>query len=417
METTRDVFSFLTSQEYNLESPIAIEFCRLDRLEGNATLREHARLLMPSAIATSVKMNSDETRLSPAARRQARVLVAILPSVRDFEIARDRHWYRIPVGAVRKWVADRWPPERIAFYQPKIFGREAFAVRYYARVTGIRKAARRDLFPEEMAGNGVVTEYFQISLGPLRRLARPIRSKRFRRIVFIRTTWEKLMTARQINDLYDESPLEDWLWKELRRRKLAPERQEFVTANGRDYALDFAFYCAHGKLNVETDGDLWHCHPKRVPEDNRRDNDLQTDGWSLLRFNSYQLREEMESYCLPMILKNVSRLQRRRVPVKGKAAPGVRFAGVLNGRRLPYRAEKTYDVSVLRERYPSAYRRWTSEEEARLESLVLEGKTVRELAAYFGRNAGAIGSRLRKLGTAGQSSQALSQRAIMKFRG
>ena len=45
------------------------------------------------------------------------VLVAILNNLLDFAVARDQHWYRIPVGSVRKWLKDRWPPERLAFYQ------------------------------------------------------------------------------------------------------------------------------------------------------------------------------------------------------------------------------------------------------------------------------------------------------------
>ncbi len=62
----------------------------------------------------------------------------------------------------------------------------------------------------------------------------------------------------------------------LQRLQFEAERQEFITANGNDYALDFAFYCQAGKLDVETDGDTWHADPARIPEDNRRDNDLET---------------------------------------------------------------------------------------------------------------------------------------------
>ncbi|CAA9581533.1 MAG: hypothetical protein AVDCRST_MAG18-3210 [uncultured Thermomicrobiales bacterium] len=38
--------------------------------------------------------------------------------------------------------------------------------------------------------------------------------------------------------------------------RVLAERQEFVTAKGRNYALDFAVYCARGKINIETDGDF-----------------------------------------------------------------------------------------------------------------------------------------------------------------
>src|SRR4051812_1620370 len=105
-----------------------------------------------------------------------------------------------------------------------------------------------------------------------------------------------------------ESPLEDRLWKELKRLNLNAERQEFINANGNEYALDFAFYCAKGKLDVETDGDRWHSDPRRIPDDNKRDNDLETSGWKLLRFNTLQLNDRMTEECLPLIKKNIEKL-------------------------------------------------------------------------------------------------------------
>ena len=236
------------------------------------------------------------------------VLVAILNNSRDLELARDAHWYRIPSSAVEKWLARRWPPRWLAFYQTKVFGAEAFAVNYYARVLEIRQATRRDLFPHEGHGPKSGQQYFQIFHSPLEKLQTPIPSRRWRRIVFIPTTWPKLKRADEINDLYDESPLEDMLWSELKRLDLQAERQEFITANGNDYALDFAFYCEKGKLDVETDGDTWHSDPERIPLDNRRDNDLETGGWKLLRFSSLQLREEMGAYCVPAIVDNLKKL-------------------------------------------------------------------------------------------------------------
>ena len=62
------------------------------------------------------------------------------------------------------------------------------------------------------------------------------------------------------------------------------------------------------KLDVETDGDTWHSDPQRIPEDNLRDNDLETGGWKLLRFNTLQLNEQMGDYCLPTIAKNIKKM-------------------------------------------------------------------------------------------------------------
>jgi very-short-patch-repair endonuclease len=236
------------------------------------------------------------------------VLVGILNHPRDLAIVRDRHWYRIPVASADKWLKRRWPPRWLAFYQTKVFGADAFAIRYFARVLSITSALRRELFPCEPPGPKQNQRYYKLLLGPLRPLDRPIPSRRWRRIVFINTTWQKFMEAREINDLFDESPMEDRLWAELKSHQLTPERQEFITVGNEDYALDFAFYCVAGKLDVETDGDTWHADPRRIPLDNQRDNNLEIAGWKLLRFNTKQLNERMAEDCLPKIVKIVEKL-------------------------------------------------------------------------------------------------------------
>jgi len=226
----------------------------------------------------------------------------------DFAVARDEHWYRIPVSSAHKWLKGRWPPQWLAFYQTKVFGSEAFAVNYYARVLDVRQVYRWQLFPDQPHDEKGRRRYYQFILEPLQRLPKPILSRRWRRIVFIPTTWEKFSSAVEINDLYDESPLEDRLWAELKRLQISAERQEFVQVKGRSYALDFAIYCTSGQIDVETDGDTFHANPERAPQDNVRDNDLKTVGWRVLRFNTPQIREKMAEYCLPTIVENINRL-------------------------------------------------------------------------------------------------------------
>lgn len=253
-------------------------------------------------------MDMAAPRSQKARHASERVLVALLNHAADLKIAREAGWYRVPIPSAEKWLARRWPPQWLAFYQTKVFGTEAFAINYYARMRGIRRATRQQLFPGEPPGPKSAQRYFQLLLDPLQKLPRPIPSNNWRRIVFISTTWGKFVRAEEINDLYDESPLEDLLWSRLKQLNLPAERQEFITANGTDYALDFAFHCEKGKMDVETDGDTWHADPKRIPMDNRRDNDLETGGWKLLRFNSSQLREQMDDYCLPTIVRNLKEL-------------------------------------------------------------------------------------------------------------
>jgi len=81
-----------------------------------------------------------------------------------------------------------------------------------------------------------------------------------------------------------------------------------VRVKERTYALNFAIYCASGKMDAETDGDIWHSDPERIPLDNLRDNDLETAGWRVLRFSSHHIHEAMADYCVPTIVENVNRL-------------------------------------------------------------------------------------------------------------
>ena len=235
-------------------------------------------------------------------------LVAIINNERDFRLARDRHWYRIPVGSAHKWLSKRWPPAWIAFYHTKALAPLSYGIDYHARVLEIRRAYRWQLFSDEPTSNKSERQYDQILFEPLQTFPEPILSRRWRRIVFIQTTMKKLFSAVEINDLYDDSPLEDRLWVELKRRQIAAERQEFVKAGKQDYALDFAIYCNDGQLDLETDGDQWHARPDRAAGDNVRDNGLRTVGWTVLRFNTRQIREQMADYCVPTILDNINRL-------------------------------------------------------------------------------------------------------------
>jgi DNA-directed RNA polymerase specialized sigma24 family protein len=58
---------------------------------------------------------------------------------------------------------------------------------------------------------------------------------------------------------------------------------------------------------------------------------------------------------------------------------------------------KTYSVEKIRETHQKAYLPWTAEDDNKLELLFCEGKKVKELAELFGRNVGAINSRIKKL--------------------
>lgn len=237
-----------------------------------------------------------------------KMLVAIMNNKRDFKIARDKHWYRIPVSSAEKFLSKSWPPEWLAFYQTKVFGENAYAINYYTRILDIQKANRSQLFPDLPSDKKKDRIYYQLFLEPLTQLPKPIYSRRWRRITFIPTIWKKFINAVEINDLYDESPLEDRLWAVLKHYKIQAERQELVKTNNRNYLLDFAIYCAKGSLNIETDGDKWHHNPQKASEDNIRNNDLVAAGWQILRFSGKQINGQMKNYCLPKIVEKIENL-------------------------------------------------------------------------------------------------------------
>ena len=237
------------------------------------------------------------------------VLVAIINNLEDMRIAREEGWYRIPVFSARKWLKDRWSPRLLAFYQTKVFGAEAHQVNYCAEVRDIRNVSRTDLFPDTPPDHPKIhRRYYQLLLGDLQALPRPIVSHRLRRIVFIPTTFEKFKAAVEINDLWDESPLEDRLWAILKRARIRAERQYPVTIEDHTYFLDFAIFCDEGKIDVETDGDTWHIGPESAQVDRQRNNNLASRDWQVLRFNTTEIRERPVDYCVSKVMDTINHL-------------------------------------------------------------------------------------------------------------
>jgi len=232
------------------------------------------------------------------------MLVALLNEVSDLAILQDQGWYRIPVA----YAPGCWPPRWLAFYQPKAFKDDAYRVRYFGEVADIQICKRRDLFPNEFINPKSELDYYRIQLTSLEERPEPILSLRPRRLVFVPTTWEKFSLAEQINDLFDDSPLEDKLWREFKNLQIHAERQWQLKTNQGYYQLDFALFCNQGQMDIETDGDSWHARRERIPLDNQRDNDLQSNDWRVLRFNGKQINELMSTYCLPQIETTINTL-------------------------------------------------------------------------------------------------------------
>jgi very-short-patch-repair endonuclease len=221
------------------------------------------------------------------------VLVALIKTESDFKIAQKRHWYRIPVKSAPPIVRN-YELKYIAFYHNRNFEKEKFSVRWYSKVTKMIVIKRKYLFPNLINDPKADDFYFKIEFEPLQLLTKPILSLRERfRIVFIPTTEEKLFNSTEINYLFNDSYLEEKLWKELIGKEIYPERQFYVKVNNHKYVLDFAIFCKTRNIDIECDGDNFHTGIKHEEADNRRNNFLTSAGWSVLRFATVQIEYEM----------------------------------------------------------------------------------------------------------------------------
>lgn len=215
-------------------------------------------------------------------------LVAIVPRKKDWGILERKHWYRVPVKSAPK-ITEK--VKFLAFYQPKIFGDEKWAVNYYAEVKRWEIVKRIELLPDEPKHSRANEDYYKFTIGELKKLSKPIPSKRRRRIVFIRTTLNKLMKATEINDLYHTSHIEEKLYESLKQKKIPSERQFFVRETKEPYCLDFAIFCKSGKLDIECDGDVYHSSKKAHNRDRKRNNELTAAGWAVLRFSGSEIHK------------------------------------------------------------------------------------------------------------------------------
>ena len=142
------------------------------------------------------------------------ILVALLPSPRDLEIARLLGWYRIPLRTAPKVVA----VDYLAFYQPSAFGERGGQIEFIAEVRGHELTTRGELLKDEADHPRAREEYFKIQLGGLEKLREPIKTDKWKRITFLYSTGEYLINAKLMNDLVVQNEEREILWKNLRER-------------------------------------------------------------------------------------------------------------------------------------------------------------------------------------------------------
>ena len=233
-------------------------------------------------------------------------LVGIVPRKNLWSIIQNKGWYHIPVKSAPRNVLG---VEYVAFYFPSAFGEKLkYQVIYYAPVLNIDTVKRIQLFPDEPNHPRRNEDYYQFHLGKIKDLPRPIPSKRWRRIVHIPTSLQRLLTAKEINDLYDTGPLEEKMYKALKKREIYPERQWYVYLGKQVYCLDFCIFCQKANIDLECDGERYHNLPGAYTKDRLRNNQLTSFGWHVLRFSSAEIYRNLKN-CLTVVKRTIHALK------------------------------------------------------------------------------------------------------------
>jgi len=232
-------------------------------------------------------------------------LVGIVPRKNLWSVIQNEKWYHIPVESAPK---NAQLAEYLGFYFPAVFGEAMqYKVNFYAKVNKVDVVKRIELFPKESQHPKANKDYLQFHLAYIKALPKPIPSIRWRRIIHIPTSYEKLMAGKEINDLYDTSPLEDKMYLEMQKRKIAVERQFYVEVAKQFYCLDFGIFCKNGKIDLECDGEKYHTMYEALAKDRERNNELTSYGWQVLRFSGKEINRTMDN-CFVKIERTIKNL-------------------------------------------------------------------------------------------------------------
>ncbi len=106
-----------------------------------------------------------------------------------------------------------------------------------------------------------------------------------------------------------ESPYEEILYKALRVRKIITMPQYTFD----QYRLDLAYISDKINLDIEVDGVAYHTDwtGERLKQDIIRNYKLQKKGWTVLRFWSYEIKDNLD-YCVSKIIRTINNSQANR---------------------------------------------------------------------------------------------------------
>lgn len=129
-----------------------------------------------------------------------RVLIGVIKRKKDFQIAHRCNWYRIPQRQLPRGLNAEY---LALFLSGKPFRERSGTVAYFARITGLELARRSDLLPDESQRSNDL--YYKVQFRELIQRDPPIANLPARSVSFIRTTWDRFISAETISDLYSNA--------------------------------------------------------------------------------------------------------------------------------------------------------------------------------------------------------------------
>lgn len=227
---------------------------------------------------------------------QINVLVAMLPEIKDWNILRQELWYRIPIHSAPP-IIKLGTVKYIAFYHTSKFDENLkYKVVTYGKIKQITQVSRKQLFPFESPNHTKSqNQYYKIEIEELLELEKPFVSRRGHRITFVPTSEDKLFSQyTDFNILFRGSPLEEDMKSIIETMDIEYEREWEEYVGNKKYRLDFAIFCQKGNIDIECDGNEYHMGNENVHKDKTRNNQLESQGWAVLRYTTKHFKEERD---------------------------------------------------------------------------------------------------------------------------
>jgi len=174
------------------------------------------------------------------------LLVSVITSPRDLEIARLLGWYRIPMRSAPKLL----DVDYLALYQTAGFNEEErWKINYVVKVRGHELTTRVGLLRDETDHPRANEEYYKVQVGALEKLPQPIPADSWRRVTFFYTLGELLPKAKTIDDLVVRNEERALLWRGLRERAINSGVYHPDDLPETHFNLDPVMYALLGELN------------------------------------------------------------------------------------------------------------------------------------------------------------------------